>query len=84
MQYTNKLIYDLKVPQKNNNAKLESNLQKLTNDNLKVLNQFRQLNRLPPVIIEHDSNQGFYVKAACDIPELTLIAEYCGEVKTEL
>lgn len=27
--------------------------------------------------------QGFYVKAACDMPELTLIAEYFGEVRTE-
>jgi hypothetical protein len=27
--------------------------------------------------------QGFYVKAACDMSELTLIAEYFGEVRTE-
>jgi hypothetical protein len=28
--------------------------------------------------------QGFFVRAALDIPELTLLAEYCGEVRTEV
>ncbi len=39
---------------------------------------------MPPVIINFDEKQGFFVKAAVDIPELTLIAEYCGEVRTEI
>ena len=37
---------------------------------------------LPPLFLRHDAIQGFYVEAACDLPELTLIAEYLGQVRT--
>jgi len=37
---------------------------------------------LPPVLIKHDSMQGFYVEAAQDLPDLTLLCEYLGEVRT--
>lgn len=33
-------------------------------------------------MIKHDVNQGFYVESAIDLPELTLICEYIGEVRT--
>ena len=33
-----------------------------------------------PVIIEEDIKQGFIVRADDDIPDLTLVAEYVGEV----
>ena len=31
----------------------------------------------------YDDMQGFYVKAAADLPELTLLAEYLGQVRTD-
>jgi hypothetical protein len=55
----------------------------LSKDHQKVLREFRELNQLPPVLIEYDDRQGFYCTAATDIPEYTLLAEYCGEVRTE-
>ena len=33
-----------------------------------------------PVIVEEDKNQGFIVRADEDIPRLTLISEYVGQV----
>ena len=38
---------------------------------------------LPPLIMKYDSMQGFYVEAAQDLPELTLLAEYLGQVRTD-
>ena len=37
---------------------------------------------LPPLLIKHDVNQGFFVESAIDLPDLTLICEYIGEVRT--
>jgi hypothetical protein len=34
------------------------------------------------LLIKHDVNQGFYVESAIDLPDLTLICEYIGEVRT--
>lgn len=34
------------------------------------------------MLIKHDVNQGFYVESAIDLPDLTLICEYIGEVRT--
>ena len=34
--------------------------------------------------MHHDPIQGFYVAAADDLPELTLIAEYLGQVRTDM
>lgn len=42
-----------------------------------------QHNLLPPVVLTADERQGFYVVAATDLPELTLLAEYLGEVRTD-
>ncbi len=33
-------------------------------------------------MIKYDAAQGFYVEAAVDLPDLTLICEYIGEVRT--
>ena len=38
---------------------------------------------LPPVILKHDKSLGFYVEAAQDLPELTLLGEYLGQVRTD-
>ena len=38
---------------------------------------------VPPVLIKHDKVCGFYDCAASDMPELTIIAEYFGQVRTE-
>ncbi len=37
---------------------------------------------MPPLIIKFDAAQGFYVETAVDLPDLTLICEYIGEVRT--
>ena len=39
--------------------------------------------QLPPVTLDYDPQAGFYVRAATDLPELTLLAEYLGQVRTE-
>ena len=33
--------------------------------------------------MKHDPRQGFYIIAAQDIPELSLLAEYLGQVRTD-
>ena len=33
--------------------------------------------------MKYDNCQGFYIKAAVDLPELTLLAEYLGQVRTD-
>ena len=37
---------------------------------------------LPPLLIKHDHDQGFYVEAAQDLADLSLLGEYIGEVRT--
>ena len=89
MRYASNLVYDHpKVPQSMNKpAELEPRLQKLDKESEAVLLQFRARETqgvLPPVIMHHDPIQGFYVAAARDLPELTLIAEYLGQVRTDM
>lgn len=84
MTYCSELQYDSLCPKEMNDAQLrEPNLQTITKENQKVLYNFRALNKLPPVLINHTTNAGFEVRAAADLPELTILCEYIGEVKTE-
>lgn len=69
-------------PEKNLGV-LESSLQKMDKDTLKIFNEFKGMSRqgnYVPVMIEPDKTQGFFVKALEDIPEMTLISEYVGDV----
>ena len=88
MNYTTKQVYDHpKVPETMNNPQeLEPKLQKLDKESERVLRQFREREAqgmLPPVILKTDPICGFYVEAASDLPELTLLAEYLGQVRTD-
>ncbi len=54
-------------------------------ENNEVVYQLRQRERagvLPGVLIKHESKQGFFVESAVDMPELALLCEYVGEVRT--
>ncbi len=51
--------------------------------NIAIFKQFKEMTRsgnYAPVMVEEDKNQGFIVRADDDIPRLTLIAEYVGDV----
>lgn len=66
-----------------NRAAQEANLQKMDKDTLKVFYEFKERSRqgnYVPVMIEPDKTQGFFVRANEDIPEMTLISEYVGDV----
>ena len=55
----------------------------MNKDNILIFTQFKEMTRkgeYVPVLLEEDLQQGFVVKADDDIPDLTLIAEYVGEV----
>ena len=83
MSYTTKQVYDHpKVPESMNNPRyLERKLQKLDKESERVLKEFREREAqgvLPPVILKTDPICGFYVEAASNMPELTLLAEYLG------
>jgi len=52
-------------------------------DNLAIFKKFKEMTRngdYAPVVVEEDKLQGFVVRADEDIPRLTLIAEYVGQV----
>ncbi|CDW89782.1 histone-lysine n-methyltransferase atxr6-like [Stylonychia lemnae] len=86
MKYTHQQVFDdPKCPQSMNNPELERNIQKMIKENQQVIYELRkreQLGILPPVLIKYDPAQGFYVEAAQDMSDLTLICEYAGEVRT--
>ena len=68
-----------------NDAKLDPNLTKLTKENEAQVLKLREresLGELPPVLLDYDEKMGFNVVAAVDIPNLTILSEYCGEVRT--
>jgi len=51
--------------------------------NIEIFCKFKEMTRngnYPPVMVEEDKNQGFIVRADENIPKMTLIAEYVGEV----
>jgi hypothetical protein len=88
LKYTTKLVYDSPACSSvmNDPPNLEPKLQKLDAENKRVLELFRDRENqglLPPVILQSDSRQGFFVIAATDLPELTLLAEYLGQVRTD-
>ena len=61
-------------------------MQKLDKPSEKVLRQHREREQrglLPPVLLKYSKVTGFYVEAATDIPELTLLGEYLGQVRTD-
>ena len=84
MHYSDRLVYDHpEVPRKMNDARFdetEDGVQSLSEANIEVLEQIK--NFIPPVIIKCDETTGFYMEAAQDIPSLTLICEYVGQVRT--
>eukprot|EP00347_Sterkiella_histriomuscorum_P019555 403341187 len=86
LTYANKQIYDDPLClESKNNINLEPNVQKLVKENIESVQQLRrreELGILPPLILKHDQNQGFYVEAAQDLQDLTLLCEYAGEVRT--
>jgi hypothetical protein len=52
-------------------------------ENVLLFKKFKEMTRngdYAPVIVEEDKIQGFVVRADEDIPRLTLISEYVGEV----
>ena len=60
-------------------------MQKLDKTSQATLHTFRERERqghLPPLTLKYDEQQGFYVEAACNMQELTLVAEYLGQVRT--
>lgn len=66
-----------------NQANLEQNLQKMDQQTLKIFKEFKKMSKeanYVPVLIEPDKTQGFFVRAFEDIQEMTLIAEYVGDV----
>lgn len=72
-----------RCPPSTNDASLEPNLQKINLVNYQIFVQFKALSReglYPPIRIEQDKVQGFIVRALENIPVLTLISEYVGEV----
>ena len=88
MKYTDKLVYDhAYVKEHMNDApKKEPKMQKLDKESEEVLHKFRERESqgvLPPLLMCYDGMQGFYVKAATDLPEFALLAEYLGQVRTD-
>lgn len=71
----------------NNPGELEPRLQKLDKVSEEILRQHRERELqgiLPPLTMKYDAIQGFFIEAACNLPELTLVAEYFGQVRTDL
>ena len=57
----------------------------MVKDNVDVIHQLRkreEIGILPPLLLKFDPIQGFYVEAAQDLADLTLLCEYAGEVRT--
>lgn len=85
MTYVTELIYDSPdCPSSKNDPSLEK-VQTLSKENNQAIYDLRHKETsgiLPPLLLRHAPSQGFYVEAAADLPELTLICEYLGEVRT--
>jgi hypothetical protein len=86
-KYTTVQVFDSPdCPPAKNDPKLEKTLiQTLTKDNNDAIYELREREKngiLPPVYIRYDPMQGFFVEAAIDLPDLSLICEYLGEVRT--
>ena len=78
LRYSNSLC----SPQQNQGG-LEPSLQKMDKETLKIFQEFKDMSNkgnYVPVMIEPDKTQGFFVRAVDDIPEMTLISEYVGDV----
>lgn len=86
MKYVTSLVYEEEhCPESMNDPKLENKVQTLIRENNEVIYQLRereQAGNLPPVLLRYQENQGFFVEAAVDLPDLCLICEYLGEVRT--
>jgi hypothetical protein len=82
-KFTESLRYSTKHAESLNNAEFEPALQHLSKENQRQLRKFREIRTLPPVILKHSDKVGFDCVAACDLPELTLLCEYLGDVKTD-
>ena len=81
MKYTHRLVYDHPdVPKSMNNAAFEGEVQTLSEENQAILEQIPS--HVPPILIKTSEITGFYVEAAQDIPSLTLLCEYAGQVRT--
>eukprot|EP00743_Colponemidia_sp_Colp-15_P006939 GILK01007488.1.p1 GENE.GILK01007488.1~~GILK01007488.1.p1 ORF type:complete len:364 (+),score=60.91 GILK01007488.1:90-1181(+) len=72
-------------PERLNDSREEPSMQTLDENNHKVFMRFKEFSRradYAPLLVVNDPDQGYVVEAAEDIPDLTLIAEYAGEVDT--
>ncbi|TNV79602.1 hypothetical protein FGO68_gene11366 [Halteria grandinella] len=86
MRYVTSLVYDHNdCPESMNDPALEAKVQILIKENNDAIYQLREREKagiLPPVLIRYEESQGFFVEAAIDLPDLCLICEYLGEVRT--
>lgn len=84
IKFDDDLYYDGKETfHYHNDSSLEPGIQKVSEYNHKIYNKFKERTRVgnyPALEIVDDDNQGFIVKATDDIPILTLLCEYSGEV----
>jgi [histone H3]-lysine27 N-methyltransferase len=70
-------------PSTMNTVELEPNIQKLSERNLKTFLKFKEWTRqgyYAPVTVINHPQQGACVQATIDIPNLTLLCEYVGDV----
>lgn len=84
IEFNDDLCYsDPECPQSMNNSSLEPGVQTISDYNRKVYYKFKEKTRrfdYPPLEVVDDEIQGFIVRSTDDIPALTLICEYSGEV----
>eukprot|EP00271_Cylindrocystis_brebissonii_P015974 TRINITY_DN39078_c0_g1_i1.p1 TRINITY_DN39078_c0_g1~~TRINITY_DN39078_c0_g1_i1.p1 ORF type:complete len:640 (-),score=62.90 TRINITY_DN39078_c0_g1_i1:445-2364(-) len=85
-EYANDLKYTLGVPESANSAGREAGgMQVMRPDDLAAYDTCRAMwarGEWPPLMVRHDSRQGFVVEADAPIADMTFIAEYTGEVDT--
>ncbi|GAB2283186.1 Probable Histone-lysine N-methyltransferase atxr5, variant 2 [Dionaea muscipula] len=85
IEYSDELTYLAGIaPRSANQAALENGgMQVLAKEDIETVNQCRAMCRrgeCPPLLVVHDSYEGFTVEADSQIKDMTYIAEYCGDV----
>ncbi len=84
IKFDDDLYYDeIETFAHHNNSSFEPGIQKVSDYNLNIYRKFKERTReanYPALEIIDDEKQGFVVKATDEIPILTLLCEYSGEV----
>ncbi|VFQ63528.1 unnamed protein product [Cuscuta campestris] len=85
MEFSNELTYAPSMALRHaNQAKLENDgMQVLSKEDTETLEQCRSMCKSglwPPLIVKFDSREGYTVEANAAIKDMTLIAEYTGDV----